>query len=136
MESFVLKDLYKYYSFLLTHAKTSILKELNSESFGDSLAIIDNDGLKIKFVKEKSRYFIEIMSLTNPNVSYDLHFFYGIIYNDNDYELMDQKKMSDFLKSNLERIRIMMNEENYADTTKKLELLKKHRLKKKFPKIF
>lgn len=122
-------------SFLQDH-DFSAIELRDSDSFGNSIAIFESKNVRLRAILDKNQLCIEIGSINEPEVWYDLQLISLMLKSSSSEPISDPKEQVNFLVNNYSGISYLFSDENLIITKNELNTLKKERTLRMFPHLF
>ncbi|MCZ4245438.1 hypothetical protein [Pedobacter punctiformis] len=111
-----------------------LIEDINSGSFGDFYCTYSNGDVLIRMVRDRSSTSLDIGTIKDNKLWFDLGLIKALIYKENDLKKVFAIEDSiNFLEQHLQLIKMLFNHEKYSSTKAALEDLENKRVAQMFP---
>lgn len=128
----ILKYIKKHCSFLYSPHKFQIVESESSDSFGDALVILEDEDLRLQFVKDRGQLFLDFQPISNKKEWFSIDIVKQLVTGNIEPSAEIDSKKVEFLKNQLDEIKRHFSPKNLKGTIKKLKDLERARAKRLF----
>jgi len=128
----VLQFIKKHCSFLYSPYTFQIIETDLSESFGNALVILEDDDLRLQFVKDRDQLFLDFQPTSNKKEWFSIDIVKQLVTGNIEPSAEMDSEKAEFLKNHLDEIKLLFSPKNLIGTIKKLKDLERARAKRLF----
>jgi hypothetical protein len=128
----VLQYIKKHCSFLYSPYKFQIVESESSESFGNALVILEDEDLRLQFVKDRGQLFLDFQPTSNKKEWFSIDIVKQLVTGNIEPSAEIDTEKVEFLKNHLDEIKDIFSPKNLTGTIKKLKDLERARAKRLF----
>lgn len=128
----VLQYIKKNCSFLYSPYKFQIVESDSSESFGNALVILEDENLRLQFVKDRDQLFLDFQPTSNKKEWFSIDIVKQLVTGNIEPSAKMDSEKAEFLKNHLDQIKHLFSPKNLTNTIKKLKDLERARAKRLF----
>lgn len=122
----------KIFSYLFENYGFRLIEKAESESFGNSYAVIESDDFRLQFIIDRGQSFVEISPYSEPREWFDLNIMRAYILGTDSLQIESPEELSEFLKCNYKKIKDLFSSDNILTTVAQLKQLEKDRARRMF----
>jgi hypothetical protein len=111
-------------------------KEYISPNFDDAIIFLRNKHIRIRFVRDRSNWCIEMNYDKQENEWYDISLIKEVLNEKEEHGVLGYIEQSDFIKNNWDKIVFLFDEENVQNLIVSLNYARNERAKRTFPKWY
>jgi hypothetical protein len=128
----VLQYIKKHCAFLYSPYKFQIVESESSESFGNALVILEDEDLRLQFVKDRGQLFLDFQPTSNQKEWFSIDIVKQLVTGKIEPSAEIDSEKVEFLKNQLDEIKRLFSPKNLTGTIKKLKDLERARTKRIF----
>ncbi|NVM16748.1 MAG: hypothetical protein HWN80_03465 [Candidatus Lokiarchaeota archaeon] len=131
----ILRYLMKHCSFLYSPNQFRFVDSGSSESFGNAFLVLEHEGLRLQFVKDRGQIFLDFQPTSKNHKAdwFSIDIVKQMVTGKIETSAEMDSKKAEFLKTNLDKIEQLFSIANIESTIKKLRELERARAKRLFP---
>lgn len=131
----ILRYLMKHCSFLYSPNRFRFVDSGSSESFGNAFLVLEHEELRLQFVKDRGQIFLDFQptSKNHKGEWFSIDIIKQMVTGEIETSAEMDSEKAEFLKTNLDEIKLLFSTANMEATIKKLRELERARAKRLFP---
>jgi 3-isopropylmalate dehydratase small subunit len=131
----ILRYLMKHCSFLYSPNRFRFVDSGSSESFGNAFLVLEHEELRLQFVKDRGQIFLDFQptSKNHKGEWFSIDIIKQMVTGEIETSAEMDSEKAEFLKTNLDEIKLLFSTANMEATIKKLRELECARAKRLFP---
>ncbi|TFG03277.1 MAG: hypothetical protein EU542_02875 [Promethearchaeota archaeon] len=128
----ILRFIEKHCFFLYSSHTFQIVESDSSESFGNALVILEDEDLRLQFVKDRDQLFLDFQPTNYKKEWFSIDIVKQLVSGDIEPSSEIDSEKAEFLKFHLDKIKELFSPTKFKNTLKKLKELERARAKRLF----
>ena len=128
----ILQYIKKHCSFLYSPHKFQIVESESSESFGNALIILEDEEMRLQFVRDRGQVFLDFQPTSYNKEWFSIDIVKQLVTGKIEPSAEIDSEKVEFLKNHLDEIKDLFSQKNLTSTIKKLKDLERARAKRLF----